>query len=427
MSGAVSSTQLGHSTERKTTLCGNYSFAIRSGGHLPAPGAANIDDGILIDLSRFDRVQYDAAKSLVSVGSGQRWGNVYSQLDQHNVTVVGGRVLDVGVGGLTLGSGLSYLSDLYGMVCDNVVSFEVVLANGSVVHASGASNQDLFWALKGGSNSFGIVTNLVLKTYPIQHIWGGIKGYTLDQLPSLLDALLEYQSAPSKERYANLMMQGFVTNATIGIALSVIYLKPEESPSVFKPFYNISTAYDTTKLQTLYEFSGSQGAVSLPRVEQRATSFKPTANLYDKLLGILTESPSLETIRSVTAGPSAFGLQPISSSPVEAGRSQGGNALGLEAVNQTWVIMDSGWWFSDDDEPIHRATQDIVDSIENAPKEEGQYVEYIFINDADWDQDVIGHYGTSNVKRLKMVQDQYDPDHVFQRLVLGGFKLPYIV
>lgn len=79
-------------------------FAIRSGGHMPSPLAANINDGVLIGMSLFNGVTYDATKNVATVGAGQKWGNVYNHLDPYNVTVVGGRVLDVGVGGLTLGS-----------------------------------------------------------------------------------------------------------------------------------------------------------------------------------------------------------------------------------------------------------------------------------------------------------------------------------
>lgn len=70
---------------------------------MPSPLAANINDGVLIDMSMFSGVAYNAAKSVATVGAGQRWGDVYHQLDPHNVTVVGGRVLEVGVGGLILG------------------------------------------------------------------------------------------------------------------------------------------------------------------------------------------------------------------------------------------------------------------------------------------------------------------------------------
>ncbi|KAI1762958.1 hypothetical protein GGR53DRAFT_499501 [Hypoxylon sp. FL1150] len=89
------------------------------------PFDASIDSGVLISLENLNQVSYDAGTELASLGSRARWGVVYTDLDKYNVTVVGGRVMDVGVGGLTLGSGLSYLTALYGLVCDNVVDYEV--------------------------------------------------------------------------------------------------------------------------------------------------------------------------------------------------------------------------------------------------------------------------------------------------------------
>lgn len=104
-------------------------FAIRSGGHSANPGYANINDGILISLDRLTKTVFDPSTSLVSIGPGNRWGEVYEHLEQFNRTMVGGRVPTVGVGGLTLGSGLSYLTDLHGLACDNVVSYEVRVAS----------------------------------------------------------------------------------------------------------------------------------------------------------------------------------------------------------------------------------------------------------------------------------------------------------
>lgn len=101
-------------------------FAIRSGGHSPNPYDASIDSGVLIATDNLNQVTYDAASGLASIGPGARWDAVYTYLDNYNLTVVGGRVMNVGVGGLILGSGLSYLSDLYGLVCDNVVEYEVI-------------------------------------------------------------------------------------------------------------------------------------------------------------------------------------------------------------------------------------------------------------------------------------------------------------
>ena len=104
----------------------NVPFAIRSGGHSPNPLDANINTGILIAMDNISQTTYDKTTGLATIGMGSRWDAVYTELDQHNLTVVGGRVMDVGVGGLTLGGGLSYLSDLYGLVCDNIVNYEVL-------------------------------------------------------------------------------------------------------------------------------------------------------------------------------------------------------------------------------------------------------------------------------------------------------------
>lgn len=110
----------------KILVANNVSFAIRSGGHSPNPFDANINNGVLISTEMLNKqVSYNPAANSASFGTGLRWDAVYSALDPYNVTLVGGRVMTVGVGGLTLGGGLSYLSDLYGMVCDNVLSFEV--------------------------------------------------------------------------------------------------------------------------------------------------------------------------------------------------------------------------------------------------------------------------------------------------------------
>lgn len=146
--------------------------------------------------------------------------------------------------------------------------------------------------------------------------------------------------------------------------------------------------------------------------------------MYKAVEKIVTTAPQLKEIQALTAGAQAFGIQPISASAVLAGQKIGGNALGLEAVNQTWLVLDTGWWSPEDDEKAHDATSAMIEQIEDAAKEDGSYLEYIFMNDASYDQDVIGHYGKENVARLQEVQKMYDPDLVFRKLVPGGFKVP---
>ncbi|KAG8526456.1 uncharacterized protein KY384_000049 [Bacidia gigantensis] len=365
-------------------------FAIRSGGHSPSPFAASIDNGVLIDMSKFSGVDYDSNSNVATIGAGMKWGDVYHYLDSFNVTVV-------------------------------------VLANGTLVNANQTWNDDLFWALKGGSNNFGIVTTFSVSTYAIHDIWGGVKLYTIDQLPALMAAMHAYQSAPDKDPYANIMMQASTTNASVGAVLNMVYLKPEITPPAFAPFYNIPTIGDLTKLQTLTEMMSGQMLPDLPRWTWRATSFTPTAttSLYQEIATILSTAPELSLLQSAIAGSLALGLQPISSSLIMEGNARGGgNPLGLVPVNQTWFVLDAGWLELEGDETVAKATKGLIDRIEEATRNQGSHLEYIFMNDASPDQDVIGHYREENVRRLKEVQARYDPDFVFQDLVRGGFKIP---
>jgi FAD/FMN-containing dehydrogenase len=102
-------------------------FSIRSGGHSNIVGASNIENGVTIDLSKMNRVDVSEESATAFVGPGARWGDVYTQLEPKNVSVVGGRVSDVGVAGVILGGGMSYFSNRYGWAADNVRNFEVDL------------------------------------------------------------------------------------------------------------------------------------------------------------------------------------------------------------------------------------------------------------------------------------------------------------
>ncbi|KAL9079557.1 MAG: hypothetical protein Q9157_001554 [Trypethelium eluteriae] len=345
-------------------------------------------------MSRLDQVTFDAESSLATVGSGQTWSNVYESLDRYNVTIVGGRVLDV------------------------------VTANGSMINANATSNPDLWWALKGGSNNFGVVTSFTLNTYPIHTVWGGIKEYALEYLPDIMAAMYIYQSNPNKDAYANLMLQAFTTNSSVGVVLNMVYLKPVENPPAFEPFYQFPTIDDTTKLQTLTEMISGQRVPNIPRWDWHATSFEPDADLYQEIANITLHAPELKQIESLTSGSLALGLQPISTNAVLAGQARGGNPLGLRSVNQTWFVLDVGWNDASGDAIAHNATASMRAKVEAASKKHNKYVEYIFMNDASHSQDVIEHYGEASVEKLKAVERKYDPTSAFHRWVPGGFKVP---
>lgn len=109
------------------------------------------------------------------------------------------------------------------------------------------------------------MTSFKFYTIPLNQVWGGIKVYSLDQLPAVYAALAEYQASPNKDPYANLDLQAATTNSSIGVLLNLIYLKPVESPPAFTAFYEIPTVADTTKIRTLTDFLANGVLPSIPR------------------------------------------------------------------------------------------------------------------------------------------------------------------
>ncbi|MEN8224495.1 MAG: FAD-binding oxidoreductase [Bacteroidota bacterium] len=137
-------------------------IAVRGGGHNSA-GTASCDNGMMIDLSLMQNTEVDLNNNTAKVEGGCLLGEVDKATQEHGLAVSSGIISHTGVGGLTLGGGMGWISRKHGFSVDNLLSAEVVTANGEIVHASRDKNPDLFWALKGGGGNFGIVTNFEFK------------------------------------------------------------------------------------------------------------------------------------------------------------------------------------------------------------------------------------------------------------------------
>lgn len=134
----------------------------------------------------------DVDSDTVRFGPGGRWADVYAALAPYDRIIAGGREGQVGVAGLILGGGKTFLTGRRGFACDNVLEFEVVLADGSIVKASRDEHADLFRALKGGSNNFGIVTSFKMAMVESKEIWGGITIHSKDHLAAAMEATHDF-------------------------------------------------------------------------------------------------------------------------------------------------------------------------------------------------------------------------------------------
>ncbi|KAI0195870.1 hypothetical protein F4808DRAFT_452809 [Astrocystis sublimbata] len=410
-------------------------FAIRGGGHMPVRGAANIDNGVLMSLNKFTMMKMTKQNTVAQLGPGLRWHEVYNWTSTYGLAVSGGRYAPVGVPGYLLGGGISFFGSRYGWSTNMVVNYEVVLANSSILNANAKENTDLFWALKGGSNNYGIVTRFDVKTFPLGEVYGGLSIFEPQYLNDFVNAAAYFSTlgggSDDLNASYNPSVQIEAKTGKITLLSWCAYQDANTNPAAFANFTRIPTLFSNNavmpnlaQLSTTTDteaFSARNG-----RQVFRATGLKadPASVLLANatLFKIYNAMPELKKLKGlvITSTP-----QMISRSWLEVARASGGDPMDIEPGNGLiFHLIGAAWEEAKDDQLVYKFTNRFIAELDKASKARKLDRQFIYINDAGPGQKPFGLYGNGrSIKRMRAIRDRYDPHHYFQTLVSGGFKL----
>lgn len=209
--------------------------AVRGGGH-SAPGYGTNDGGFVIDLSPMKGIRVDAQARTARAEGGVLWREFDRETQVFGLATTGGTVSSTGIAGLTLGGGLGWLMGKHGLTVDNLISADVVTADGTMRTASAQQEPDLFWALRGGGGNFGVVTSFEYRLHPVADVLGGMVVHPLERAGEVLRFYRDYCASLPDEAECYL---GILTSPDAGapvVAMLLGYNGPwSEGERVFAP------------------------------------------------------------------------------------------------------------------------------------------------------------------------------------------------
>ena len=239
--------------------------AVRGGGHNYA-GKSVCDDGLVIDLSAMKGIRVDPARRVANAEAGLNLGEFDRETQKFGLATTLGINTDTGIAGLTLGGGYGWLAGRFGLACDNLLSVEVVTADGQVMNASAVENEDLFWGVRGAGANFGIVTSFEYRLHPVGQVLGGLVLYPMSKGEEVLRFFDEYSSTcPDEVSTVGLLLT--TPDGTPAVGIAVCYSGPlEQGEEVLKPLRTISSPLADliapqpyTQMQTLFDEAWAPG------------------------------------------------------------------------------------------------------------------------------------------------------------------------
>lgn len=371
--------------------------SVRGGGHSVA-GYGVCDGGLVIDLSPMKGVEIDTQNQVAKAEPGLRLGEFIVETEKHGLVSPTGTVSDTGLAGLTLGGGYGWLSGKYGMALDNLLAAEVVTADGQVLRAGADEHPDLYWALRGGSGNFGIVTSFELKLYPVTQVLGGMVIHPFERAGEVLRFYREVAASAPDE----LTIYAAVVTAPDGnqaIAIALCYCGPiEDGERIIAPirafgppmadsihpmkYSEMNTLLDAANppgLQNYWKWNGlrelSDDAINAIVEHAARVPSKRTVILIDQLHGAASRVAPSATAFAHRNAPHGLVVLSMWEDPVDA------------EINIAWTRA------------LSAATEPFATGG-------------IYVNGADSDTRASAAYG-ANYDRLVEIKTTYDPTNFF--------------
>ncbi|KAF4944581.1 hypothetical protein FSARC_14636 [Fusarium sarcochroum] len=419
-------------------------FAVRGGGHSPNPGWASIEGGLLISTDRLNTLHYDEAADVMSIGAGNRWGMVYKYLEKFGVLVTGGHSAPVAAWDR---------SQAYGWSCDNVLNFEIVVSGGKILNASKTENSELWWALKGGSNNFGIVTRLDMSTIPIPNgVWGGqlvhewspeLQRKTIEaHYKFSLECIAADPGCESITEWGKVGPQKYIQNV-----LSADRNVPGGGhPEAFDDFFALNPQIQAgnckaSELAAHDEVpEGGHASIYFSEDTRQARNSEvlvsPLTPYRSSMLCLITKTDldflqeavnifyeEYKVTDEMKDCNVCLNISPIAAKTIRISNERGGTAPGWAEEDQSLLFMDNVWLHAEDDEGMLQSGKRCIARLREVAKARGVLMPQIWMNNSDSDDDVIGSYGKENWTKLRNISIKYDPKRTFQNLCVGGYKI----
>ena len=383
-------------------------LAVRGGSH-SVPGFGTADDALVVDLSGLSTVSVDDQGRTARVGGGATWGQFNEATGAVGQATTGGIISTTGVGGLTLGGGIGYLARAYGLSCDNLLSAQVVTADGATLTASVDEHPDLFWALRGGGGNFGVVTEFTFQLHPVDQIYGGPMFFELSDGPALLayfnefieDAPREYGGFPAFQIAPPLP---FVPESRVGEPfLALISCWTGSAPDgeqVLQRFRDVAAPVAEHVGPMPYPALNSAFDGLVPRGLQHYWKAAYAADLSTEMIRAHMEhGPKVPVVNSTVH------LYPING----ACHDVAADATAFGHRDAKYAVVIAGMWpDAADNDANTQWVRDYYAAIEPHCQPGG----YVNFASADDQSKVAANYG-ANYPRLREVKREYDPDNLF--------------